>query len=137
MSNRHMIRRPSRVLISTPSIHYRRIVDHLSAEPARGEPGQGDDPHAGVIGSSRRTRTDRGRTGARALEDAGAICGRADIKKARCRDAGVRRRFSSSARRVSISTALFDRQLTPTISTPAPQRRAAAAAEVQADARYH
>ena len=118
--------------------NYRRIVEHLSGEPAR----RADANPPGVIAVVKANAYGHGAGQvARALEDAGAdLLACADIEEgATLREAGVRAEILVfGALSVSNLDGLFDCRLTPTISTPGAARAVQAAAlKYQQTLRYH
>src|SRR5882672_8164106 len=133
----------ARVDLTALKSNYRRIVDHLSAEPARGGTPDKEMIHTpGVIAVVKANAYGHGAGQvARALEDAGAdLVACADIEEgAALRDAGVRAEILVfGALSVSDLDGLFDCRLTPTISTPGAARAVqAAAARYKQRVRYH
>jgi alanine racemase len=133
----------ARVDLNALKSNYRRIVDHLSAEPAGGGTADEKMIHTpGVIAVVKANAYGHGagQVG-RALEDAGAdLLACADIEEgATLRDAGVRAEILVfGALSVSNLDGLFDCRLTPTISTPGAARAVQAAAQkYKQTLRYH
>jgi alanine racemase len=133
----------ARVDLNALKSNYRRIVGHLSAEPARGGTPDKEMIHTpGVIAVVKANAYGHGAGQvARALEDAGAdLLACADIEEgAALRDAGVRAEILVfGALSVSDLDGLFDGKLTPTISTPGAARAVQAAAQkYKQTLRYH
>src|SRR3989454_9434155 len=133
----------ARVDLNALKSNYRRIVDHLSAEPAGGGTADEKMIHTpGVIAVVKANAYGHGAGQvARALEDAGAdLLACADIEEgAALRDAGVRAEILVfGALSVSDLDGLFDCRLTPTISTPGAARAVQAAAQkYKQTLRYH
>src|SRR2546428_1691158 len=133
----------ARVDLNALKSNYRRIVDHLSAEPAGGGTADEKMIHTpGVIAVVKANAYGHGAGQvARALENAGAdLVACADIEEgAVLRDAGVRAEILIfGALSVSDLDGLFDCRLTPTISTPGAARAVqAAAARHKQRVRYH
>src|SRR3989442_7228150 len=133
----------ARVDLNALKSNYRRIVDHLSAEPAGG--GTADEkmihtPQPIAVVKANAYGHGAGQV-ARALEAAGAdLLACADIEEgAALRAAGVRAEILVfGALSVSDLDGLFDCHLTPTISTPGAARAVqAAAARYRRSLRYH
>src|SRR5882672_1181851 len=124
----------ARVDLSILKSNYRRIVEHLAAEPREREPGVIAVVKANAYGHG------AGQV-ARALEDAGAdLLACADIEEgSTLREAGVRAEILVfGALSVSDLDGLFDCRLTPTISTPGAARAVQAAAlKYKQTLRYH
>src|SRR2546428_4830258 len=133
----------ARVDLNALKSNYRRIVDHLSAEPAgRGTPDTEIIHTPGVIAVVKANAYGHGAGQvARALEDAGAeLLACADIEEgAALRAAGVGAEILVfGALSVSDLDGLFDCRLTPTISTPGAARAVqSAAAKYKKRLRYH
>src|SRR3989442_14588446 len=133
----------ARVDLNALKSNYRRIVDHLSAEPAGGGTADEKMIHTpGVIAVVKANAYGHGAGQvARALEDAGAdLLACADIEEgAALRAAGVRAEILIfGALTVGDLDGWFDCRLTPTISTPAAARAVqAAAARHKQRVRYH
>src|SRR6058998_3770302 len=133
----------ARVDLNALKSNYRRIVDHLSAEPAGG--GTADERPANTPGVIAVVKANAYGHGAgqvgRALEDGGAdLLACADIEEgAALRAAGVAAEILVfGALSVSDLDGLFDCRLTPTISTPGAARAVqAAAARYKQRLRYH
>ena len=124
----------ARIDLNALKSNYRRIVEHLAADPRERAPG--------VIAVVKANAYGHGAAPvARALEDAGAdLLACADIAEgAALRAAGVRAQILVfGALSVSELDGLFDGRLTPTISTPGAARAVqAAAARYRLQLRYH